>query len=54
MIWADMNKYHFRTGLCKNIDEIQLAFDEYRLELISHLQKVIPLVIETEDGWSNM
>ena len=61
LVWADMKKF-VSTKLCKNLDEVQLAIDEYRFGLtpqkcqkcISHLQKVIPVVIEREGGWSNM
>jgi hypothetical protein len=32
LVWADMKKF-VSTKLCKNLEEVQLAIDEYRLGL---------------------
>ena len=61
MVWADMKAF-LASRFCRNLHVVKDAIFEYKKTLtpekcsrfISHLRKVIPVVIAKNGGWSNM
>ena len=60
-MWADIKSFE-ASRFCRNLEEVKDAIFEYKKTLtpekcaryISHLKKVIPVVIAKNGGWSNI